>query len=244
MKRAVKLLIVVIVIPTLAYIAFYFIAKSHKCVPNCVDKKCGQTDGCYGVCKICPSGKICDGKSCQTPNQGSTKGICYFDIDGTITTANGDRDKMMRQCLDNNFAVGIITASPRRIEDICNGDKAKDRWMSDLLCKQFQDNGAKMYNSTKNIAGSTVFPSGYPAHQEQGIIKGFDMTFGRDSFYKDIPDKCIVLFDDQQPVLDGVRKFNPDLETQCANSTCGLGHVLDITTVKEKVKSMKANGCM
>jgi hypothetical protein len=243
MKQSLKILILVIVLTSVSFLVFYFIARSSKCIPNCVDKTCGQSDGCSSVCKECEKGYICDGKNCKK-TESKTKGICYFDIDGTMTTANGDRDEMMRQCLDNNFAIGIVTASSRRLEDICNGDKSKDIWMSDLLCKQFQDNGAKMYNSTKDIAGKEVFPLGYPANKEQGIIKGFDMTFGRDSFYKDIPDKCVVLFDDQQQVLDGVRKFNPDLETQCANTTCGLDGVLDIATVKYKVESMKANGCM
>lgn len=171
------------------------------------------------------------------------KGICYFDIDDTLSTAIGDRNEMMKQCLDNNFDIGIITASSRKIEDICDGDKAKVSWMPDLLCKQFKKNDGHMFNSTNTIAGKKVLPKGYPSEKDHGYIKGFDMKYGRDTFYRGIPDKCIVLFDDQQPVIDGVHTFNSNLETQCSNKSCGLGHALYISTVKEKVEYMKKNGC-
>lgn len=266
MKTSTKILIIAIVLPSLALIAFYFIGKSYQCVPNCDNKKCGQSDGCSGKCKLCPTGEICNGKICETPTDPvnpvnpvnpvkKTKGICYFDIDGTLTTAPGDssyKDKMMQECLDNDFAIGIITASNRRIEDVCDGSCAKVPWMSNLLCKQFAENGGKMFNSTRVVAGNGIFPSEYPHDKDQGYIKGFDMKYGRDKFYPDIEDKCVVLFDDQQPVLDGMKHFNPRFEGQCANNpsnpndktTCTtLGRVLDVAAVRAKVQQMKANGC-
>jgi hypothetical protein len=254
MRTGTKILLFAIILPTIVFFLIYFIAKTSKCNPNCNGKKCGQSDGCSSKCKTCTGGLTCDGTKCQKvdPGVGKTKGICYFDIDGTLTTANGDRDDMMKQCLDNNFAIGIITASGRKVTDICKGDKAKDNWMSDLLCKQFQENNAKMYNSTTEVAGSTSFPPGYNdiKNKSQGYVKGWDMKYGRDLVDKNIPDKCVVLFDDQKHVLSDVKKFNPDLEVQCAgepkaNGACQtLGHVLDIDTVKNKIKEMQTNGCI
>jgi hypothetical protein len=261
MKTSTKILILAIVLPSLALIAFYFIGKTNQCVPNCDSKKCGQSDGCSGKCKLCPTGEICDGKICNNVSTlvKNPKGICYFDIDGTLTTAPDDsayKDEMMKQCLDNDFAIGIVTASPRTIDDICDGNKARVHWMSNLLCKQFRENGGKMYNSTTQVAGSFKFPPEYNPNASQGYVKGFDMKYGRDKFYSDIPDKCVVLFDDQQPVLDGVSDFNSktnsNFQGQCANdpsnsndnTTCTtLGHSLDIETVKATVGKMKANGC-
>lgn len=252
MRTGTKILLFAIILPALAFFLIYFIAKTSPCEPDCKGKTCGQSDGCSNKCKTCPSGETCDGTQCQKIDPGSKiKGICYFDIDGTLITAKGDRDAMMQECLDNNFAIGIITASPRTVEMICDGDKARDPWMSDLLCKQFQENNAKMYNSTTEVAGSTTFPSGYDGSKSQGYVKGWDMKHGRDLVDKKIPDKCIVLFDDQQPVMDGVKKFDNNLEVQCAgynpgdSGTCKtLGHVLDINTVKSKIKQMQANGCI
>jgi hypothetical protein len=221
MKTGTKILLFAIILPALAFFMIYFITKTPVCEPNCKDKT----------------------------HANKTKGICYFDIDGTLTTANGDRDDMIQECLDNNFAVGIITASPRKVTDICNGDKAVNNWMSDLLCKQFQENNAKMYNSTTQLAGSTYFPINIK-NKNQGYVKGWQMKYGRDKFYKDIPDKCMVLFDDQQPVMDGVKDFDNNLEVQCSGydsyqGTCTtLGKVLDLDTIKTKIKKMQANGCI
>ena len=52
------------------------------------------------------------------------KGICYFDIDDTLTTATGDIDSIIEECLKNNFDVGIITASNRTIDHICKEETA------------------------------------------------------------------------------------------------------------------------
>lgn len=253
MKSSTKILIIAIVLPALAFIAFYFISRSRRCIPDCTNKSCGESDGCSGKCKICPKGSVCDGISCQKPKYipkyipkstpEKTKGICYFDIDGTLTTANGDRDAIMRECLDNNFAIGIITASNRKIEDVCDGDVPRENWMPKLLCEQFNKNGGKMYNSTRVVAGNTNFPVGYPYNKDQGYIKGFDMDNGRNSFYPNIPDKCVVLFDDQLGVLNGVKTYNSNFQTQCANTACGLKNGLDISIVKNKIKEMKENGC-
>jgi len=179
-----------------------------------------------------------------------TKGICYFDIDDTLTSAKGDRDDIVKQCLDNNFAIGIITASSRQISDICNGNKAKVEWMPNLLCEQFSKN-TNMYNSTTFLAGNTIFPSDYPYGKTQGIVKGYNMDYGRKTFYPEIPEKCVVLFDDQTNVLKDVKQYNNNLETQCAGYnpnnpyTCNtLGRVLDAKVVKNKIEHMKLNGCI
>jgi hypothetical protein len=245
MDNSTLVLILALVLPSLAILAFYFIAKYYQCIPDCTNKTCGQSDGCNEKCKICPNGLACDGKKCNPPGHvSSTKGICYFDIDDTLTTAHGDRNEMMRQCLDNNFDIGIITASNRKLTDICNGDKPREPWMPELLCKQFNNKGPRLYNSATVVTGNTVFPSNYPIGKDHGYIKGFDMKYGRDSFYKDIQDKCVVLFDDQQPVLDGVRNFNPNFQTQYINNDSkSSDKKLNISTIKTKIDEMKANGC-
>lgn len=253
MKTGIIILLLAIILPALAYFLIYLIAKVDKCVPDCKNKTCGQSDGCNSKCKECPDGGTCDGTTCTKSYEQykhEVKGICYFDIDDTLTTAKGDKDEIVKQCLDNNFSIGIITASTRKVKDICEGGKAKVDWMSDLLCEQFQKNNARMYNSASVVAGSTVFPPDYPSGASQGIIKGYDMEYGRKMFYPNVSDKCVVLFDDQQHVLDDVKKYNSNLETQCAGHklddpwTCkSLGRFLDAAAVRDKVMSMKANGC-
>ena len=95
--------------------------------------------------------------------------------------------------------------------------------MSNILCKHFQKN-KRMYNSTSIVAGSEHKPHDWPSNKlssDPGYVKGFDMVYGRDLFYPDIPDKCVVLFDDQSFYMDGVKRYNKNLEVECANYTCG-----------------------
>ena len=71
----------------------------------------------------------------KCPNSLKIKGICYFDIDGTLTSSTGNREEIIKVCLDNNFAVGIITASGRKIEHICEGDKGLFDWPPRMTCQ-------------------------------------------------------------------------------------------------------------
>ena len=257
MKTSIKILLLFIILPSLSYLLLCYVARSGTCKPTCKNKTCGQSDGCSGKCKTCPSGKTCDGKKCQTvqpikskSNNKSVKGICYFDIDDTLTTAKGNIDEIMQECLKNDFAIGIITASGRNVSHMCNGDKASVPWMSDILCKQFRENNAKMYNSMTIVAGEPVdkvIRKGWPLDKvvsDPGFVKGWDMQYSKNKFYDDVPDKCVVLFDDQPVYIDGVKRFNPEFEVECSNMTCGSHRFLDKEMVRVKIKEMKRNGCI
>ena len=112
--------------------------------------------------------------------------------------------------------MGIITASNRTVDHICNGDIAggveynSKNWMSNILCKKFQKD-KRMYNSTSMVAGNKNKPFDWPSNKistDPGYVKGFDMVYGRDLFYPHIPDKCVVLFDDQSFYMNGVKRYN------------------------------------
>jgi len=169
------------------------------------------------------------------------KGICYFDIDDTLTTYQGNTDELMTECLKNNFELGIITASNRTLSDICDGNKGKYSWVSDILCKNLQKN--KLFNSNFIIAGNHKFPSDYPHDENYGTKKGYAMIHSRNKYFPHISNKCLVLFDDNPDVLHNVHQYHPLLETQCANTTCGLTSSLTLNDVKQKLHDMKLNNC-
>jgi hypothetical protein len=103
-----------------------------------------------------------------------------------------------------------------------------------------------MYNSTSMVAGNKHKPPDWPSNKvssDPGYVKGFDMVYGRDVFYPHIPDKCVVLFDDQSFYMDGVKRYNKNLEVECANYTCG-SRFLNKEMVREKILNMKKNGCV
>jgi hypothetical protein len=168
------------------------------------------------------------------------KGICYFDIDDTLTTSIENNEDIMNECLDNNFAVGIITASSRDIQDICYKNVSVSDWMPNKLCKQFYENNGKMYNSYTTLAGNKKFPSDYPFNETYGFMKGYNMKFGRDSFYPHIPDKAVIIFDDQKNVLDDVKRFNNNFQTVCSHPKCG-GDYLSKNTVRNIIKKINNN---
>lgn len=167
------------------------------------------------------------------------RGICYFDIDNTLTHVNQtEKNKIIQECLDNDFDVGIITASKRRLFHICNGNKSKESWMSDLLCERLNQE-PRLFNSYNTMAGTRFITNS----EKYGHIKGHQMTYGRDLLYPDIPDKCIVLFDDDKDYLKNIKLYNSNLETQCSNRSCGLNSNLTLDVVRNKINEMKKNGC-
>jgi hypothetical protein len=134
---------------------------------------------------------------------------------------------------------------------MCNGDEAggyepeSNVWMSSILCKQFNKNSS-MYNSTTEVAGN-IPPKEWPYDKirtDPVYVKAWDMKYGRDNFYPDVKDKCIVLFDDNPNYIDGVKRFNPNFEVGCSNFQCGADRVLDKEMVRKKIEEMKSNGCL
>lgn len=174
------------------------------------------------------------------------RGICYFDIDDTLTTAIDSPDDIIQACLDNNFAVGISTASKRTINDICEVDGTpKESWMSHKLCKQFREN-PNMFNSAYPIiAGMTQNNPNFPRNRQeetQGAMKGFHMKYGKETIYPNIPDKCVVLFDDNTQFINDMKKSQPRMEVACSGKDCGQVR-LSKNLVLTKLKQMIDNGC-
>ena len=79
----------------------------------------------------------------------NVKGVCYFDIDDTLTTATGDIDSIIEECLKNNFDVGIITASNRTIDHICKEETGM-RMLKAYSSKRLQ----KFHGKARPVAGS------------------------------------------------------------------------------------------
>ena len=168
-------------------------------------------------------------------------GICYFDIDDTLTSAKGDPSGIIQECFDNGYDVGVITAGSRTIDDICIKEKGLYKWMPDNLCKRLRENPT-LFNSRIVVAGDEKFPSDYPINHENardyGYIKGFNMAYGKRLNYPSLDDKHIILFDDDINVLNGVKRYNKSFEVQCSNTKCN-GKYLSRELVKEKLKNMR-----
>ena len=170
------------------------------------------------------------------------KGICYFDVDGTLTTATSDRNQMMNACLDKNFDIGYITAGDHPLEQVCKGDKSIKNWMSDVLCKRINDTNGKLFNTPGVVCGSTTKPNNYPKGSA-GTKKGFDMKYCKDNFHKNISDKCLILFDDDPGYAADVKKYNSDLQVECSGNKCKTGLQLTTKIIDDAVTKLVNNGC-
>jgi hypothetical protein len=75
------------------------------CMPNCVDKGCGQKDGCHGVCSDgrCPvQGQTCGGGG--VPNECGSPGEC---TSGQMrTSACGNCGTQTDNCVSNHWVAG------------------------------------------------------------------------------------------------------------------------------------------
>jgi len=155
------------------------------------------------------------------------EGICFFDIDGTLIDAIDDIDDIVQKCLDNNYGVGIITASGRAPEHLVKNNSELEPWIGEKLWNYMKDTNFITYNSaTPILAGKKEFPEDYPAHyplNSQGTCKGYAMMHY--SKIKNIKPENIVLFDDQSQVVDDVRKFNSKLGAVLVD--CNATHCKD-----------------
>lgn len=173
------------------------------------------------------------------------KGICFFDIDGTLIDAIDDIDDIVQKCLDNNYGVGIITASGRTPKHLIKNNNKIESWVGEKLWNYMKDNNFITYNSaTPILAGKKEFPEDYPApypKNSQGFCKGYAMMYY--SKIKNIKPENIILFDDQRQVVNDVKKFNPKLGAvlvDCKAAHCKDGRnypKLSVSIVDEWFKS-------
>lgn len=165
-----------------------------------------------------------------------------------MTDATSNPDDIIQTCIDEGFDVGIVTASGRSLGDVCAGDKSKEPWMSGKMCERLNRDGGRMFNSMVSVGSKSVSQSDLISefHADVGMIKGSAMKYGKETFYPDMKDRCVVLFDNDPSVLEGVGRFNmkygSEFQTQCASSECG-GRQLSVDLVRDTLFAMKKNGC-
>lgn len=141
------------------------------------------------------------------------KGIVYFDIDDTLSTAHfDDKNKAIKAILNKGYGVGIVTASDRTINDVCHGNRANQQfspWMPDALCDWMSKRDFDTYNSRSLTAGKkTPFPYFGGMYEEIGQKKGWQMKHGMDLF--EVEDASnVILFDDNRTVIEDALQYFP-----------------------------------
>ena len=163
-------------------------------------------------------------------------GICFFDIDDTLTSSSDSVDDIVDECVKNNFEVGIVTASYRDIDHVCNPEK-NNNFYSKKLCDQLKKNNYKTFNSLLVTAGNKKIPEKIKFEidkQNYGLVKALQIEYSKTVLDENINDKNVIFFDDQTAILNSVKNYNKNFKVICANKFCG-GKNLDVDLIKKSI---------
>jgi len=166
-----------------------------------------------------------------TPISPRFRGLCMFDIDGTLTTGR-DNYNVVQACIDNGYAVGISTAGamyhPGNLNTFQWMPSNLYNWMSLFGWVTFSNVGSLilMGKPNREIFIQTAQRAGVSMHN-WGWLKGLTMVHTAKSL--GLPPDSVILFDNDPGYIYGVKQFNPSLRVVCAGEPCG--GILNIETV-------------
>ena len=158
------------------------------------------------------------------------KGLCLFDIDGTLTTGK-ENFEVVQYCLDKGYAVGIATAGsiyqPSNLLDYT--------WMPSNLYGFMRSNNFNTFNNVASgILTGNQNSAAYTRTLKQkpdnvfwpGWFKG--LALERTGLLYGIQDPSMLfLFDNDPSFLTGVQQYNKDLRVVCAGEPCNGVLTLD-----------------
>ena len=152
------------------------------------------------------------------------KGICLFDIDGTLTTGINNEESI-DLCIKAGYAVGITTAGAMYTPD----NLMSFDWMPKNLYIFMQNNG---FNTFNNVA-SGIITGKYDSSEYQDIrnkFQGQHVMWGllkakslinTAKLYNITDFNKMILFDNDPIFLKGLQMYHPDLKAICAGLPCG-----------------------
>jgi hypothetical protein len=153
------------------------------------------------------------------------KGICLFDIDGTLTTGINNY-KSVDICLRAGYAVGISTAG-----SVYTSKNIKNfYWMPDNLYTFMRDRNFDTFNNVgSGVLGGVYNPKAYKnikdlyndQHIVWGLLKGLSLENTANK-YKIKDPKKMIMFDNDPSFLKGLSIYNSNFTLICAGSPCGI----------------------
>ena len=151
------------------------------------------------------------------------KGLCLFDIDGTLTTGY-DNEKSVDICLKAGYAVGISTAGslyhPDNLLSFSWMPKNLYNWMKEHNFDTFNNVASDILAGEYNPEGYAHIKNRYRGHIIWGLLKGHSLTTTA-AKYNITDDTQMILFDNDPGFLQGLRKYNKNFNLVCAGDPCG-----------------------
>jgi hypothetical protein len=169
-------------------------------------------------------------------------GLVLFDIDGTLTgdlTTIQNNEEIVQTYLDNNYAVGVVTAGGIYTPENINPNDSEyprliiqqpSTWMPHNLYNFMRNNDFNTFNNVRSdILLGKKETKKYKDHCDKlhnrhrhliwGWKKGLAMK--ETALHYNIYDSTkVILYDDQPSFLQGAKLFDPEFKTFCAGRAC------------------------
>ena len=174
------------------------------------------------------------------PASHSFKGVCLFDIDGTLTDGL-DNERVVQECIDAGYAVGISTAGSMYKTTNIKYFPWMPRNLYDFMEKRNFDTFNNVNDSilcgknSMNEYDNLFVPDGMSVW---GIRKALTLEKTAQKLGITDPSK-MIMFDNDPGYIDGIRSVNPDFTVICAGEPCGGS--LDVATVRYALSSWNGN---
>lgn len=145
---------------------------------------------------------------------GGKKKLLLLDIDNTLTDINpSESTRLLNAAIDNGYELGVITASDRPIEMLCNGrvgNEIRSPFMPDILCERIYNNNYKTFNTYSITLGNPDYPRSEFVYStnpyKYGLRKGKQAQQSKDDMKFD----QVIILDDQKIVCDSINKTTDD----------------------------------
>lgn len=174
------------------------------------------------------------------PERDNFKGLCLFDIDGTLTDGR-DNQNVVQECIDAGYAVGISTAGSMYKTTNINSFPWMPSNLYDFMEKRNFDTFNNVNDSvlcgknSMNEYNNLFVPDGMSVW---GIRKALALEKTAQNLGITNPNK-MIMFDNDPGYLDGMRLVNPDFTLICAGEPCG--GKLDVENVRYALSSWNGN---
>ena len=160
------------------------------------------------------------------------KGLCIFDIDGTLTMNTSDENEILvNYALDKGYAVGICTAgSVYNRNNLLSYD-----WMPRNLYDFMEKINFVTFNNVASgiLAGKDgkqyYDQIGYLHHINWGYKKGLALEVT--AYVVGVKDSEVIMFDNDPFFIAGITRYNPNYKVICVGEPCGGGD-LDIEKMR------------
>ena len=165
------------------------------------------------------------------------KGLCLFDIDGTLTTGT-ENEKVVQYCIDKGYAVGIATAgaiyNPSNLMNFKWMPRNLYEFMSSHNFDTFNNVASGVLKGVHNSAAYTKTLSDKPPNIFwPGWFKGLALE-STGKAYGITDTNNLILFDNDPSFITGVKHYNSNLRVVCAGMPCN--GTLSLNTIKKIIR--------